>query len=177
MFLRTTHWSCQRQQVFPGLPPWNTFIFYISGPKRLRLQTAAIFSIFHPVIAPRERRCRCRFIFRTHAPSALASMESRACVTRRNVCVESAADWPATPERSTALFAMFGHGPAFFVDVAKIKQECVERFASVWPSVCAGVYESVFEWMCVLTEAGRLDIHSVSLVGINETLQNPDIYI
>lgn len=82
-------------------------------PVCLHLQTTAIFNIFHLVIAPRERRCSRRFIFRTHSPPTLASMESRACVTRKNVHVEPDADWLETRNVPPPCSPLMGMGPPF----------------------------------------------------------------
>lgn len=103
--------------------------------KRLYLQTTAIFSSFYPVIAPREHRCRCRFIFRRHAPPTLASMESRACVTRKNVCVSTDSYW-LRPGKFHRPVHQFWAWTRLFVDAAKIKQECMKPPASVRSSVC-----------------------------------------
>ena len=91
-------------------PPCTTCRFPPSP--RLHLWIRAILSSFHPVLAPRERRCRWRVIFSTHDPPgscvngipSVRHTEERRCGARR---------WLArVPESSTAPFTIYGHGPA-----------------------------------------------------------------
>lgn len=142
-------------------------------PVCLHLQTTAIFSIFHLVIAPRERRCSRRFIFRTHSPPTLASMESRACVTRKNVLVEPDADWLETRNVPPPCSPLMGNGPAFC--------RCSQNKTRVCGASCVGLNQcvcvNVFEWVCVLTAAGRGDIHQFHSFGINKKLKDLDIYM
>lgn len=125
-------------------------------PVCLHLQTTAIFSIFHLVIAPLERRCSRWFIFRMHAPPTLASMESRACVTRKNVPVEPEADWLETRNVPPPCSPLMGMGPPFC--------RCSQNKTRVCGASCVGLNQCVCVcerlWMSVCSDSSWQRWHS-----------------
>lgn len=126
----------------------NLYNMYISRQKkRLRLQIADIFRIFHPVIAPRECRFRCGLFLARTLPRILRQWNPvRASHGRTSASSpELIGCRPGTFHRPKT---MFGHRHAFLSMQPKIKQE----FSGVEP-VCLGLTRSVLcvnvsEWVC-----------------------------